>query len=123
MNITVVIKIIGVVLVLLGVLYTARPEIIKKMIAFFTKGKRIYIAGLIRLVLAIVFLIASGQSRIPAVIITLGILFLLGAFLIFVLGPVRIRPMLEWWQKQSILLLRILSVITILIGALAIYAA
>ena len=123
MTMPVVIKIIGAVLVLLAVLYLIKPDATKAIIGFFKKGKRMYIAGLIRLVLAVIFLLAARECHIPAVIIVLGILFLLGGLLIFVLGPARIRPMLEWFQRQSPVLLRVLGLITLAIGALIIYAA
>jgi len=119
----VVIKIIGSVLVLLAVLYLIKPDVTKGLIGFFKEGKRLYLAGLLRLVLAVIFLLAASQCYVPAVIIVLGILFLLGGLLIFVLGPGKLRPMLEWWQRQSPLLLRIIGLITLAIGALIIYAA
>jgi len=123
MTMPVVIKIIGVVLVLLAVLYLIKPDVTKGIIGFFKKGKRLYLAGLLRLAFAVIFLLAASQCYIPAVIIVLGILFLLGGLLIFVLGPEKLRPMLEWWQRQSPILLRILGLITLAVGALIIYAA
>jgi len=119
----VVIKIIGAAIILLGLLYFVKPQIMKSLLEFFKKGSRIYIAGLLRLTLAVVFLISATECHIKWVIIVVGILMMLGGLLIFVLGPRRISPILEWWQRQSILLLRVLAIITLAIGALIIYAA
>jgi hypothetical protein len=38
---------------LMGIAYLLRPEIVKKLMGFFKKGKRIYLAGLIRFALAV----------------------------------------------------------------------
>jgi len=123
MTMPLVIKIIGVVLVLLSVLYLIKPEVAAGLIGFFKKGKRLYLAGLIRLVLAAVFLISARECRSQSVVIVLGILFLLGGLLIFALGPDKLRPMLEWFQKQSPLVLRLLGLVTLAFGAVIIYAA
>lgn len=123
MTMPVVIKIIGAVLVLLAVLYLIKPDVTKGIIGFFKKGKRLYLTGLLRLALAVIFLLAARECRTPAVIIVLGILFLLGGLLIFVLGPEKLRPMLEWFQRQSPILLRALGLISLAIGAVIIYAA
>lgn len=120
---TVVIKIIGVLIILLGLLYIVKPQIMKSLLEFFKQGSRIYIAGLLRLVLAAVFLISATECRIQWVIIALGILMMLGGLLVFVLGPKKISPILEWWQRQSMMLLRVLALIALAIGALIIYAA
>ena len=119
----VVIKIIGAAIILLGLLYIVKPQIMKSLLEFFKKGSRIYIAALLRLTLAVVFLISAAECRIRWVIIALGILMMLGGLLIFALGPRRISPILEWWQRQSTLLLRVLAVIVLAIGAIIIYAA
>jgi uncharacterized protein YjeT (DUF2065 family) len=120
---TTVIKIIGVVFVLTAVLYFLKPEVLKTIMEFFKQGKRIYIAGLIRFVLAIVFLLGARECGVTWIIVTFGILFLIGGLLIFILGPAKLRSMIDWWQKRSVLLLRVIALITMAIGAVIIYAA
>jgi uncharacterized protein YjeT (DUF2065 family) len=119
----IVIKIVGVLIILLGLLYIVKPQTMKSLLEFFKKGNRIYFAGLLRLVLAAVFLISATECHIPWVIIALGVLMMLGGLLVFVLGPNKIRPILEWWQRQSVILLRVLALIALAMGALVIYAA
>jgi len=119
----VVIKIIGMVFVLIGIIYLIKPGVIRRLIGLFGHGNRLYFSGLIRLILAVVFLAAARECRKPWVIFAFGILFLLGGFVIFLAGPKRLRPVLEWWQKQSDLLLRVLAVATVVVGVAVIIFA
>ena len=50
-----VIKIIGTVIVCIGLVYLIKPEIFRVIMGFFAKGNRLYIAAVIRFSLAIVF--------------------------------------------------------------------
>ena len=118
-----VIKIIGIVIVAMAVVLLVRPDVIKRLLEFFKKGKRLYIPGLIRLALAVVFLLSARECDITWVIIVLGILFLISALVIFVLGPEKLRPMMDWYQRQSLILLRVIAVIPLAIGAIIIYCA
>jgi uncharacterized protein YjeT (DUF2065 family) len=114
-----VIQIIGIVFVLVAIVYFLKPNSLRSIMEFFKQGKRIYIAGLIRLVLAIVFLLAARQCGLPWVIV----LFLISGILIFLLGPEKCKAVIDWYQKQSLLLLRIIALIMLAIGAVIIYSA
>jgi len=118
-----VIKVIGIVFVLIAILYFLKPEIMKGLMHFFKSGNRMYFAGLIRFVLAIVFLLAARDCRSFRVIFAFGILFLISGLLIFVLGPKRLRVMLEWWEKQSTVFLRVLALVTLAVGVVVIVFA
>jgi uncharacterized protein YjeT (DUF2065 family) len=119
----IVVKVIGIVFIFFATLYLLKPDIMQHLMEFFKKGKRIYFAGLIRFALAVVFLLAAGDCKMPWVIIIFGILFIIGGLLIFILWPEKFRTMTIWWQKQSVLLLRVLAVITLAVGAIIVYAA
>lgn len=119
----VVIKIIGVIVIVVGIAYIVRPGIMKWLLEFFKKGSNIYIAGLLRFVSGIIFLLAARECSKPVIIGVLGVLFLLGGFLIFILGPKRAAPFLEWWLKKPNWVLQVLAVIAMLFGVLIIYAA
>jgi uncharacterized protein YjeT (DUF2065 family) len=123
MEMDIVIKIIGVIFILLGAGILLKPQILKKLMNFMKKGKRIYLAGTVRFVIGIIFLLGASAARNETVIAVIGILFLLGGLLIFVLGPDRIRRTLEFYSRQPDLLFRFISLIPIAIGGLVIYAA
>ncbi|MEJ2701499.1 MAG: hypothetical protein P8Z79_03555 [Sedimentisphaerales bacterium] len=123
MSMVSVIKGLGILFVLIGVAYLLRPGILKALMSFFKKGKRIYVAGLIRFALAVVFLLAATQCRRPRIIGAFGVLFLLSGLLIFVLGPDRIRRIFDWYAKQSNIVFRIVACVVIAVGAIIIFSA
>ena len=123
MGMDIVVKIVGIVVVFIGIVYLLKPGVLKSFIGFFKKGKRIYFVGLIRFVLAVIFLLAANQCRTAWVIIVFGILFMISGLLIFMLGAKRVKSILDWWQRQSSLLLRLMGVIALAVGAVIIYSA
>jgi len=123
MGMDIIIRGLGIVIVVVGIVYLLRPDVMKWLIEFLKQGKRIYLAGLIRLALAVIFLLGAHECDITWVIVVFGILFLIGAVLIFILGPEKLRRILDWYQKQSVLLLQVLALIALAIGAIIIYSA
>jgi uncharacterized protein YjeT (DUF2065 family) len=123
MRIVIVIKSLGMLFSLMGIAYLLRPEIIKRLMGFFKKGKRIYFAGLIRFALAVVFFLGARECRYFWVIFACGIIFLMGGLLIFLLGPERIRRMLDWYQDQPTLIFRIIATIVLAFGVIIILSA
>jgi len=123
MRIVIAIKSLGMLFVLMGIIYLLRPDIIKTSMGFFKKGKRIYFAGLIRFALAVVFLIAARDCEYPRIIIASGLIFLTGGLLIFLLGPEKIRRILDWYQKQPTLIFRVIALIVLAFGAIIIFSA
>lgn len=81
------------------------------------------ISGLIRLALAIVFLLGVRECVEPWVIFAFGIIFLISGLLVFMLRLGWLKSYTEWWQKQSLLLIRILAVITFAFGVIIIISA
>ena len=90
----VAVKIVGMVFIAAGILYILKPDVLKRLIEFFKKGPRMYLAGLIRFALAVVFLVGAGDCREKWVIAGFGIIFLISGLLVFMLGPRRLRGML-----------------------------
>jgi len=118
-----IIKIIGIVFVLLAILFFSKPDIMKTLMHFFKRSNRIYLAAAARLILATIFLTAARECNITWIITSFGLLFILSALLIIILGPAKTRPILEWYEKQPVGLLQILAILLLVIGAVIIYAA
>jgi hypothetical protein len=118
-----IVKIVGIVIVLLAFLFLLKPDMMKHILNFFKQGKRVYFAGLVRLILAVVFLLAARECDITWVIVVFGILFLISALSIFMIGAEKLRPMLDWFQNKSALFLRVMAVIILALGAIIIYSA
>ncbi|MFC1793981.1 hypothetical protein ACFL3Q_10400 [Planctomycetota bacterium] len=123
MRIVIVIKSFGILFVLMGIAYLLRPDIIKRLMGFFKKGKRIYFAGLLRFALAVVFLVAARECGYPWIIIASGLIFLMGGLLIFLLGPEKIRRILDWYEQQPTLIFRVIALIVLAFGAIIIFSA
>lgn len=123
MRIVLVIKSLGILFVLMGIAYLLRPDIIKKLMGFFKKGKRIYFAGLIRFALAIVFFLAARECKYFRIIFASGIIFLAGGLLVFMLGPEKIRRILDWYEQQPALIFRVIALIVLAFGAIIIFSA
>ncbi|UCE49262.1 MAG: hypothetical protein JSW47_03795 [Phycisphaerales bacterium] len=114
------IKSLGIIITLVGVVYLLRPELLKRLMNFFKKGKRIYLPGLLRLTLAVIFFLGARECRYPWVIFASGIIFLTGGVLIFILGPQRIRWILDWYEEQPMLVFRVIALVVIIFGAIII---
>ena len=101
----------------------AKPECLKKLAEFVKKGKNIYAIGVLRMSIAILFFLAATSSRWPMIIFILGLVFLLSALAIFMLGPKKLKKYFVWYLSQSILVLRFLAVLILVIGLLIVFAA
>lgn len=112
-----VIRLVGVICVAVGILYMLRPDAPKRLMEYFKKGSRMYLAGVMRFALAVVFLIGADRCRHKWVIVGFGIVFLISGLLVFMLGPKRLRPMIDWLQKSPALLLRGLGAVALAVGA------
>ena len=119
----IVIRVIGIVFVFMTIVYFLKPDIMKRLMEFFKQGRRMYFAAIIRLVLAVVFLLAARQCRQFWVIFAFGILFIISGLLIFILGLEKVKSYVSWWQKQPVMLLRVMAVVGLAIGAIIIYSA
>ena len=119
----IVIQSLGIFFCIIGIVYLLRPDVMKWLLEFFKKGKRIYFAGLARFVLGVIFLLGATDCDNIWIIRAFGILFLIGALLIFWLQPEKIRRILDWYQKQSVLFLRVFAVIVLALGAVIIFSA
>ncbi len=117
------IKIIGIGIMILGVAYFAEPGFMKRLMAFFKQGERIYLAGVLRLVLGIVFLLSARECDNKWIIILFSIIFIAGGAIVFMLGPVKFQSYISWAERQPSWVLRIMAVVIAVVGGIIIYAA
>ena len=118
-----VIKIIGIIVSLLGIILLIDPGVFGRVLEFIKVGKRIYYAALIRLVFGAIFLLGARECSIPWVIVVFGVFFILKGLAFVVLGPAKITPKLELWQNKSNLVIRGLALLPIVLGYVIIYSA
>jgi hypothetical protein len=117
------VKIVGVILICMGLLFLLKPGAVKALTRFFGQDKRIYIGGVVRLVLAILFLLSATGCKHPWIVGVFGIVFLLAGLIIFLSGPTKLKPMLTWFLGRSPVWSRIIGVVILAFGAVIVYAA
>ncbi|MDD4900184.1 MAG: hypothetical protein PHT31_06920 [Candidatus Omnitrophica bacterium] len=117
------IKLIGLFITAMGIIVCVNPKVMRKMMNFWKQGKRIYLAGVIRICFGVLFLYCAPMAMRPNVIFILGILAILGGLFIIIRGPERMKLILENLSKKPDNSLRWLSLIILIFGALIIFSA
>ena len=115
--------IVGLVILLFGVAILIKPLSTKKIFYFIAKGRRIYIVGILRIALGVLFLIGALSCSIPWLIILIGILSCASGLAIFIMKFERIKAIMNWFDQKSLFFIRLMGIIALLIGALIAYAA
>lgn len=119
----ILIKLIGIIIALVGIIFLFCPKALRQLIAFFKQGKRLYWVGTLRLLFGVILLLGATQCRVVWVVIAMGVLFLVAGVLIFALGLEKLRSVIDWWDKKSLVVLRLLGVVALALGVLLIYSA
>jgi hypothetical protein len=118
----IVAQLIGASAVIMGIAFLASLTTLKGFINFWRDGERLYLAGLVRILIGIFLIMAAAQCKIPLVVSLLGCLCLVGGMLIFIVGMERFKAMLLWWDATPAAVLRVITFIPIGIGILLLYA-
>jgi len=117
------IKIVGLYMAVMGAFILFMPKYFGKIVDFFMKGKRIYLAGFLRLVLGFIFVVTAWQSRIVELIYSLGVLIIMGGTLLFALRKDTIKSVVNWLDNRPAGFIRLWGVAAAAFGALIIYSA
>jgi hypothetical protein len=115
-------KIIAILIVAAGCIFLVKPMTLKQYMAFCREGNRIYLMGTARILFGIIFLLAASACRLPGVVLTFGILGLIGGIIIFSVSLEKSKSMISWWRERSFIILRLISVLAILAGGLLLYS-
>jgi hypothetical protein len=118
-----VIKIIGIAIVCLGLVYIVRPEILRSTMRLFLKGSRLYFAAMLRFALAIIFIMGARHCGAKWIIVFFGLIFLLSGLLIFMMGLLKAKSIIRWHLEQPIFVSRVVAAIMLAVGLIIIYAA
>ena len=123
MNIQWLPKIVAILIIIDGIVILFRPNLLKKYCQLFSQGATIYVAAILKALVAAAFLFgASEKCNHQWVIITFGILVLAGAVFIVIM-PQKARVMAGWFAAKNNTTVRLLSLIYLLIGAILVYSA
>lgn len=118
----ILVKVIGIYLVAMGIIILLRPKAYSIIFNFFRQGKRIYMAGILRILFGALFLSVADESRFQTFLLIMGVLAIIGGITIFVLKPAKLKTLMDWFEKKSPTFIRTWGVVAIIIGALFIYS-
>ena len=117
------VRLIGLFIMALGITVLVKPKQMRKLFVFFKQGKRIYIAGVIRIIIGIILLLAATQCKMGGFITVIGIVTLVAGILIFALGKDKCITFIEKVEGFSTNVLRLLSLVPVIFGVLILIAA
>ncbi|MBU1122688.1 MAG: hypothetical protein ABIH71_02585 [Candidatus Omnitrophota bacterium] len=116
------VKLVGIVIVVLGVVYLIKPVMMQKIAKYWVEGNRLYIASVINILFGIIFFSAAAKCSWPIFIGIMGGLSLLKGVVLGVLGPKKAVPIIEELMKSSKRILRLMAIIVLVFGVFVIYA-
>ena len=107
---------------ILGIVFLLSPDSFKRYINFWRQEKRIKMAPIFCFLFAAFFLLAASQCRLPWVLTVLGALSLIKGVVFFIFKFERVKAVLDWWDKRSLLAMRLVGLAASAIGALIFYS-
>ncbi|MBF0384360.1 MAG: DUF2065 family protein [Candidatus Omnitrophica bacterium] len=114
----ILVKIVGVLIMALGLVIFASPQFTQKIFDFFKEGKRIYYAGVIRTVVGLVLFICASRSSVPLAAIALGLMFLVSGIVIFAADPEKLKAFISSYSEMPSLVIRLLGLVAASFGIL-----
>lgn len=118
-----VIKVIGIVILVIGVTFAALPALMDRFIPFAKVGNRFYIGGVVRVVFGVLLILASFSASIFWIPMIIGSIMVIAGVLIFALGKARVHALLDWVAGLPENKRRIFAIFAACVGALIIYSA
>ncbi|MFH1874068.1 MAG: hypothetical protein ABH859_02655 [Pseudomonadota bacterium] len=117
-----IITTIGILILVIGVVFTVQPELIRKFIDFAKVGNRCYLGGVVRVILGALLLIATPKASLPWIPGIIGVIAVIAGILIFVLGVQKMHAILDWVNNLPDTKLRLMPIVAAIIGILLIYS-
>lgn len=119
---TLVVALIGALIGGIGLFGMAAPTQLIGWVDSVWARDRLWLAVSIRLVLGAFLVYVAPECRAPDAVLILGVLTLLAAVGILLLGSERMNAFVEWWTQRSAGVIRVWSSLGVLLGAFLIYA-
>ena len=105
----------------MGVLVIVSPARVNDLARLFTDKTGMWVASAIRAVLGLGLFAAASESKAPMVLRILGLLILIVAILIPILGLDKHRRMIDWWIARPRTMQIAWGAVTFMFGILLIY--
>src|SRR5215467_12399799 len=85
----------------MGVVIIVKPALVHDLTRLFADKRGMWIAATIRAVLALGLFAAAAESKAPTILRILGLLILLVAIALPILGLDRHQQMIDWWLARK----------------------
>ncbi len=117
----IIVTVLGVVIALIGVIGLAHPPSLITLVQRWQSPARFWFAVVIRVVLGAVLIAVAPDCRAPLVIRVVGVISIVAAVALVIVGRVRLDAFIEWWLGRPALL-SVSATGAIAFGALLVYA-
>ena len=99
------------------------PEHLVTIVSGWPTDTRLHVAVGTRLVLGLIFILGARSCRFPTFIYAVGIIALVAAVVLILLGGARVDALIQWWSQQPLLFIRAWCALGVLLAALILYSA
>ena len=117
-----VVLIIGILIILWAIWIVVKPGVVKAILTRL-KGPLVYVPGLLRIALGVVFLVLARDCRNKWIIMTFGVIFFAAGIGMFMIKPAKLQAFFERWANRAPLTIRLLGIIAAAVGGIIAYAA
>lgn len=119
----ILVKLVGIVIAFAAVVLLLTPEFMKNIIDFFSQGKRMYMIGAGRAVVALILFFAAPACATPGLVIAVAIIILLSSIPVFVFKKEKCIDWINTFANWPVNKLRMLILVPLVLGMLLIIAA
>ena len=116
----ILVKLVGVLIMAVGLVIFASPSITQKIFDFIKEGKRIYYAGVVRSVIGLALFFCASRSSVPLAAIAVGLMFLVSGIAVFAADVEKIKAFMSSYSEMPSLVIRLLGLVAASFGMLII---
>ena len=118
----IVVTVTGTLIAAIGVFGVTAPARLMKLVDRFRGGAGVWAAAGIRLVVGIAFVLAAPACRWPDFVLVVGIIALLAAVGLPIMGQRRFDAFVAWWMQRPPVVIRGWALVATAFGGLLAYA-
>ncbi len=116
-------KLIGLLIVIMGLLSLVNTELLKKLVEYFKEGNRLYVSMVIKALIGLILFVSASTARMPSIIYVIGLLYILGPVVGLILGVEKMKKLLDWWAGQTEKVYKSWAIGAMVFGCVIIFAA
>ncbi len=110
------IKLISAFFIIYGTVVIIKPALLKRVLNYMSEGKKVYLSGVIRLVLGTILLFGGSQVRVQWWVTLWGIFFVLAGALVFILKIHVLKKVISWLLNKKDAYFIFIGLVAVLIG-------